>query len=185
MQTNRARKPLLSEALRGEGAQIIDKDKRRFLFDYDSRGELAPRDTVARAIYDYQQKYNAEVFLDLSMFREHFFEKRFPNIARTLHGFGYSCYDPIPISPAFHYCMGGIATDTNGKVLGMDNLYAIGEAAHTGVHGANRLASNSLLEALVLRGAPRLRFWAKRLHYGKCKSFSPTTKLCSANKTKT
>ncbi|MBD5166218.1 MAG: L-aspartate oxidase [Helicobacter sp.] len=173
VQTTRARKPLLSEALRGEGAQIVDKDKRRFLFDYDSRGELAPRDTVARAIYDYQQKYDTEVFLDVSMFREHFFEKRFPNIARTLHGFGYSCYDPIPISPAFHYCMGGIATDANGRVLGMDNLYAIGEAAHTGVHGANRLASNSLLEALVFARRATLEILGKEAATWKMREFQP------------
>lgn len=149
IKTERARKPLLSEALRGEGAKIVDGHGRRFLFDYDKRGELAPRDSLARAIYDYKQKNNTEVFLDLSVFDERFFVQRFPNISRTLQGFGYTCKDLIPVAPAFHYCMGGIATDSNGRVLEMDNLYAVGEAAHTGVHGANRLASNSLLEGLV------------------------------------
>ncbi len=149
IKTKRARKYLLSEALRGEGATIIDKEGNRFLFAYDSRGELAPRDTVARAIFDYQQKNKCEVFLDMSHFEEAFFYERFPNIARTLNTFGFGVKDLIPISPAFHYCMGGIETDDRGKVVGMDNLYAVGEVACTGVHGANRLASNSLLEGLV------------------------------------
>lgn len=155
-----ARKMLLSEALRGEGAHIVDFYGRRFLFDYDSRGELASRDKVSRSIFEYKQKLfnenpNAkeeelEVYLDFSNFDENFFINRFPNIHRNLSAYGYHPpQDRIPISPAFHYCMGGIKTDGVGKVLNMENLYAIGECACTGVHGANRLASNSLLEGLV------------------------------------
>ena len=159
VKTPYARKMLLSEALRGEGAYIIDFWGKRFLFDYDDKGELASRDKVARSIYDYKlqllQKYPAnsqesEVYLDLSAFSKDYFQTRFPNIARNLNAFGFDLpKDKIPISPEFHYCMGGIKSDERGKVLHMDNLYAIGECACTGVHGANRLASNSLLEALV------------------------------------
>ncbi|RAX58436.1 L-aspartate oxidase [Helicobacter monodelphidis] len=147
--TSRPRKPLLSEALRGEGAVIVDENGRRFVFDYDKRGELAPRDAVARAIFDYQQKNQCKVFLDISNFKEEFFIQRFPNIYHNLMLFGFKMGDKIPISPAFHYAMGGIQTDTYGRVKGVENLYALGEAACTGVHGANRLASNSLLEGLV------------------------------------
>lgn len=156
--TPHARKMLLSEALRGEGARIVDYWGNRFLFDYDDMGELAPRDKVARSIFDYKiklkekgfQKEESEIYLDLSPFDRDFFNNRFPNISRNLSSFGYDLpKDKIPISPAFHYCMGGIKVDNIGKVVGMNNLYAIGECACTGVHGANRLASNSLLEGLV------------------------------------
>jgi len=122
------RKQLLSESLRGEGACIVDEGGRRFVFDYHPDGELAPRDVVSRAIFDYKQKTHKEVYLDVSHFEKE---------------------QLIPISPAFHYSMGGIHTDLNGKVENVKHLYAVGEAAHTGVHGANRLASNSLLEGLV------------------------------------
>ncbi|MBD5164718.1 FAD-binding protein [Helicobacter sp.] len=160
VKTPHARKMLLSEALRGEGARIVDFFGNRFLFDYDSNGELAPRDKVARSIFDYKMKLEEknpqapqeqkEVYLDLSPFSKEFFYERFPNIARNLSALGYELpKDRIPISPAFHYCMGGIETDDVGRVVGMQNLYAMGECACTGVHGANRLASNSLLEGLV------------------------------------
>ncbi len=145
-----ARKQLLTEALRGEGAYIVDEDGKRFLFDYDKRGELSPRSLVSRAIFEYKQKTNKEVYLDLSMFDKEFFKKRFPTIYHNMKDLGYNLpKDKIPISPAFHYAMGGIKTDLNGKIPGMQNLYAVGEVANTRVHGANRLASNSLLEALV------------------------------------
>ncbi len=145
-----ARKQLLTEALRGEGAHIIDEDGKRFLFKYDKRGELSPRSLVSRAIFEYKQKTNKEVYLDLSMFDEEFFKKRFPTIYHNMKDLGYNLpKDKIPISPAFHYAMGGIKSDLNGKIPGMQNLYAVGEVANTRVHGANRLASNSLLEALV------------------------------------
>jgi len=145
-----ARKQLLTEALRGEGAWIVDEDGKRFLFDYDDRGELSPRSLVSRAIFEYKQKSKKEVFLDLSMFDKEFFKKRFPTIYFNLKDLGYSLPETkVPISPAFHYAMGGIKSDLDGKVSGMKNLYAVGEVANTRVHGANRLASNSLLEALV------------------------------------
>lgn len=148
--TPHARKFLISEAVRGEGGKIIDIDGKRFLFDYDKRGELAPRDIVSRAIMDYKLKFNKDAFLYLSAFSKDGFKSRFPNIYRDLS----TCKidipnDLIPISPAFHYSMGGIKVDRNNKVLNMNNLYAIGECARSGVHGANRLASNSLLEGLV------------------------------------
>ncbi len=145
-----ARKLLLTEALRGEGAHIVDESGRRFLFDYDPRGELASRDIVSRAIFDYKRKSGSEVYLDFSMFEEEWFHKRFPNISKTFEALGYRLpKDRVPISPAFHYANGGIECDIWGRVPGIRGLYVAGEAAHTGVHGANRLASNSLLEAAV------------------------------------
>ncbi|NEW59918.1 L-aspartate oxidase [Sulfurovum sp. bin170] len=145
-----ARKLLLTEALRGEGAFVVAEDGRRFLFDYDERGELASRDIVSRAIFDHKRKTGEEAYLDFSMFEEEWFEKRFPNITRSFAAIGYSFpKDRVPISPAFHYAVGGIKSDTDGCVEGIDGLYVIGEAASTGVHGANRLASNSLLEGVV------------------------------------
>ena len=144
-----AQKQLLSEALRGEGAKIVDKNRERFLFKYNEDGELAGRDIVSRAIYDYQQKGN-EVFLDFSSWSREYFQKRFPTIYFKLTNFGYKLpNDLIPISPAFHYMMGGIKVDANSLVKGYKNLFAVGEVANTGVHGANRLASNSLLECFV------------------------------------
>lgn len=144
------RKPLISEAVRGEGGMIVDGKGRRFLFDYDARGELAPRDIVSRAIFEYCKENQEAAFLDLSRFEEADFKQRFPNIFRTLRDFGLDVpHVRIPISPAFHYCMGGIGVDLQSRVLGMKNLYAIGECANNGVHGANRLASNSLLEGIV------------------------------------
>ena len=145
-----SQKLLLTEALRGEGAHIIDENGKRFLFEYDERGELAGRDIVSRAIFLHQQKGH-KVFLDVSMFDEEYFKKRFPTIYQKLRDYDINVpYEPIPISPAFHYMMGGIEVDINSsKVLGFKNLYAVGEVAYTGVHGANRLASNSLLECFV------------------------------------
>lgn len=150
VETPHARKQLISEAVRGDGGIVVDSKNKRFLFDYDNRGELAPRDIVSRAIFDYCTKHNEKAWLDLSIFTQSDFAKRFPNIYRQLSSCGLRIpEDKIPISPAFHYSMGGIATDLNAKVLGMQNLYAIGECANNGTHGANRLASNSLLEGLV------------------------------------
>lgn len=144
------RKQLLSESLRGEGAKVVDEEGRRFVFDYHPDGELAPRDVVSRAIFDYKQKTHKEVYLDVSSFEAEHFKKRFPSIYFNMHNIGYDLpKERIPISPAFHYAMGGIQTDMYGRVLHVKHLYAVGEAAHTGVHGANRLASNSLLEGLV------------------------------------
>jgi L-aspartate oxidase len=148
--TSFARKPLLSEALRGEGAYIVDDNGYRFLFDYHKDGELAPRDVVSRSIFDYNKKTGLGVYLSFETFEKKAFKKRFPNIYSNLKELGYDLpFERVPISPAFHYSMGGIETAFDAKVKGMKNLYAIGEAACTGVHGANRLASNSLLEGLV------------------------------------
>jgi L-aspartate oxidase len=145
-----ARKQLLTEALRGEGAHIVDERGERFLFEYDKRGELSPRSMVSHAINDWKKRTGREVYLNCSMFEEEFFRHRFPTIYYNLKDLGFNLpYDEIPISPAFHYAMGGIETDLNGKIPGIENLYAIGEVASTRVHGANRLASNSLLEGLV------------------------------------
>jgi L-aspartate oxidase len=145
-----AQKMLLTEALRGEGATIEDENGRRFLFDYDERGELASRDIVSKAMYNYTKKTGLKTYLALNNFDEEYFAHRFPNIYQNLRALGYMVpQQRVPISPAFHYAIGGIKTDLDAKVEGVKNLYAVGEVASTRVHGANRLASNSLLEGLV------------------------------------
>ncbi len=145
-----AQKLLLTEALRGEGATIEDEDGARFLFDYDERGELASRDIVSKSIYDYVKKTGSKVYLSLKNFDYHYFVQRFPNIYNNLQDIGFDVpHQRVPISPAFHYAIGGIKSNLNGRVPSVKNLYAIGEVASTRVHGANRLASNSLLEGLV------------------------------------
>jgi len=145
-----ARKLLLSEAMRGEGAEVIDSNGVRFLKEYDERAELAPRDIVSRAIFDYTHKHNEKSFLSFEKFDKDYLRERFPNIYISLKNVGFDISKQnVPISPAFHYSIGGIKSDLNGKVDGVENLFVVGEAASTGVHGANRLASNSLLEALV------------------------------------
>ncbi|MDD5716433.1 MAG: L-aspartate oxidase [Sulfuricurvum sp.] len=147
---NWARKQLLSEALRGEGAHVVDDNGYRFLFEYDSRGELASRDIVSRAIFDYKQRTGKQVYLSCEHFESEYFKERFPNIYKSLNDLGFQLpKERVPISPAFHYAIGGIKTNLDGSVPGVTGLYCVGEAASTGVHGANRLASNSLLEGLV------------------------------------
>lgn len=148
--SDNAQKMLLTEALRGEGATLEDEDGRRFMFDYDERGELASRDIVSKAIYDYVKKTGTQVYLSMNNFEYHYFMNRFPNIFKYFQDLGYDLPEQrLPISPAFHYAIGGIKTQLNGRVPNVKNLYAIGEVASTKVHGANRLASNSLLEGLV------------------------------------
>ena len=145
-----AQKLLLTEALRGEGATVEDEDGRRFLFDYDERGELASRDIVSKAIYDHNKKTGLQTYLSFKNFDHVYFTKRFPNLYKNLQLLGFDVpKQRVPISPAFHYAIGGIKTDINGAVPSIKSLYAIGEVASTKVHGANRLASNSLLEGLV------------------------------------
>ncbi|MEM9120938.1 MAG: L-aspartate oxidase [Cyanobacteria bacterium P01_F01_bin.56] len=144
---------LISEAVRGEGAHLIDASGRRFAFDYHPKGELAPRDVVSRAIYQHlAQQPEAEtncVWLDLSPIASERMQYRFPNIIKVCQQWGIDPYrQPIPVSPAAHYWMGGIVTDDHSRST-LSGLYAVGETASTGVHGANRLASNSLLECLV------------------------------------
>jgi L-aspartate oxidase len=145
-----ARKQLLTEALRGEGAIIEDENGYPFLGDYHKDKELAPRDVVSRAIFDYSKKTGSKVYISFHNFEKNDFKKRFPNIYKDLREIGFDLpYERVPISPAFHYSMGGIEVDLDSKVIGFQNLYAVGEVSSTGVHGANRLASNSLLEGLV------------------------------------
>ncbi|MBD3840421.1 MAG: FAD-binding protein [Campylobacterales bacterium] len=148
--TPSARKQLLTEALRGEGAIIEDEDGYAFLKDYHEDAELAPRDVVSRAIFDYTKRTGSRVYLSFKKFDKTFFRHRFPNIYKNLEELGFDLpFERVPISPAFHYSMGGIDVDLDSKVKGAKNLYAVGEVACTGVHGANRLASNSLLEGIV------------------------------------
>jgi len=148
--SDNAQKMLLTEALRGEGAFIEDEEGKRFLFDYDERGELASRDIVSKSIYDYAKKSGSQVYLSFDNFEYHYFTQRFPNIYSYFQSIGFDVpTQRVPISPAFHYAIGGIKSDLNGRVPKVKNLYAIGEVASTRVHGANRLASNSLLEGLV------------------------------------
>ncbi len=150
IESDNARKQLLTEALRGEGAIIEDEEGYAFLKDYHHDAELAPRDIVSRSIFNYHKKTGSKIYLSFKNFDKKKFKQRFPNIYKDLKEIGYDLpFERVPISPAFHYSMGGIEVDLNSKVKTTKNLYAIGEVACTGVHGANRLASNSLLEGLV------------------------------------
>lgn len=141
---------LISEAVRGEGAKLIDADGREFMSKYHENKELAPRDIVTRAIFNEMKEQNLNnVYLDSTHLSKEMLQKRFPNISRICEENGIDISkDYIPVSPAAHYSMGGVKTNIEGRTS-IRGLYAIGEVASTGLHGANRLASNSLLECVV------------------------------------
>ena len=141
---------LLTEAMRGEGGQLKNKYGERFMGRYDERLELAPRDIVSRSIVAEMRRTGTRtVFLDMTSLDATFLQHRFPKIYEVCRSYGLDiAADMLPVSPASHYCMGGIRTDLSGRST-LPGLYAAGEVTCTGVHGANRLASNSLLEGLV------------------------------------
>jgi L-aspartate oxidase len=145
-----ASRSLISEAVRGEGAHLIDKQGRRFMPEYHPSAELAPRDVVSRAILAEMAKQDATcMYLSVKHLNIDKFRKRFPSISRICEQFDIDlATQPIPVRPAAHYMVGGVKVDENAWT-GMPGLFACGEAASSGVHGANRLASNSLLEGLV------------------------------------
>lgn len=141
---------LVSEAVRGEGAYLRDKTGHRFMHEYDSRGELAPRDIVSRAIIRQMEKtHHPSVYLDLSHLSPELVKQRFPGIEKVCASFGLDlAKDMIPVRPGAHYMIGGVQVDHGGRTS-IPGLWAAGEVTSSGLHGANRLASNSLLEGLV------------------------------------
>ena len=154
---------LLSEALRGEGARLINAAGEPFMTRYDPAGDLAPRDRVSRAIVRESERTSAPVYLSMAHLPSTEIYARFPHIGELCRRVGLDiARDPLPVGPAAHYLMGGVATDIDGRTS-LPGLFAAGEVACTGVHGANRLASNSLLEGLVFggRAASAMRRWTR------------------------
>ncbi|MCW8130403.1 MAG: L-aspartate oxidase [Planctomycetota bacterium] len=145
-----AKRFLVSEAVRGEGAHLLNQKGERFMTRYDERGDLAPRDVVSRAIYSEMRSTGAtNVYLSLAHLSPKMIQERFPTILKTLRQYGLDLTkDKIPVRPACHYMMGGVRTDLEART-DVQRLFAAGEVASCGIHGANRLASNSLLDGLV------------------------------------
>lgn len=175
---------LLSEALRGEGAILLNSKEQRFMQKVHPSAELAPRDVVTRAIF--QEQKRGKVYLDIRQRGKKFILKRFPNIARELAERGFDLTkQQIPVTPAAHFLCGGIETDLYGRTT-INNLFAFGECAATGVHGANRLASNSLLEGMVfseqllycIGDLPTKAFVKNNF----VKAFYPTERITTSNK---
>ena len=158
-----ARNFLLTEALRGEGAYLRRPDGSRFMHEFDERAELAPRDVVARAIDFEMKRLGADcMYIDISHREPEFIKSHFPTIYEKLLTYGFDLtQQPVPIVPAAHYTCGGVMVDQQGQT-DLAGLYAIGEVSYTGLHGANRMASNSLLECVVYAWAAAQDILAKQ-----------------------